>query len=301
MKQNDEDMKWEVLKSEYLFREPWLTIRTMLVALCTLPLTLWAQDSLRVVNLLQKGAQQPQDANLIVFYAEELLDIPYVAQTLEVNEEEKLVVNMRQLDCTTYVENCVALTLTTRQGSTSFADYKRNLTTIRYRGGRLNGYPSRNHYFTQWINSNEKLGIVEEVSSPTSLFSATQTISLYYMSDHPASYPMLKNNTEAQNEISKYEQEDSGRTVHYIPRNKLNDTKQGELGAVHDGDILAIVTNKDGLDTSHLGIALWGDDGKLHLLNASQIHKKVVLEPMTLYTYMGKHPTQLGIRVIRMR
>ncbi len=277
------------------------TLHILLLALCLLPCSMKAQDSLRVVALLEKGAMQPQETNLMVFYAEELLGIPYVAQTLEVNKEEELVVNTRQLDCTTYVENCVALTLTTRQGSTSFADYKRNLTTIRYRDGRLNGYPSRNHYFAQWINSNEKLGIVEEVSSPSSLFSATQTIRLRYMSDHPSAYPMLKNDAEALRQIGKYEQEDSGKSVHYIPRSRLDGTKQGDLGAVHDGDILAIVTNKDGLDTSHLGIAKWGDDGKLHLLNASQIHKRVVLEPMTLYTYMGKHPTQLGIRVIRLK
>ena len=44
-----------------------------------------------------------------------------------------------------------------------------------------------------------------------------------------------------------------------------------------------------------------GKDGKLHLLNASSIHKKVVLEPMTLYQYMQKHPVQTGIRVIRLQ
>ncbi len=274
-------------------------LRILLVALCTMIASpSRAQDSLRVVSLLEQGAKQPQGANLMIFYAEELLGIPYVAQTLEVNKEERLVVNTRGLDCTTYVETCVALTLTTRQGSTSYADYKHNLTNIRYRGGRIDGYPSRNHYFTQWINSNESLGIVEEISSPSSLFSSTQTIRLHYMSDHPSAYPMLKNNAAALKQIAEYEQEDSGKTIHYIPRSKLDGTKQGELGAVHDGDILAIVTNKDGLDTSHLGIAKWGDDGKLHLLNASQLHKKVVLEPMTLYTYMGKHPTQLGVRVI---
>ena len=43
----------------------------------------------------------------------------------------------------------------------------------------------------------------------------------------------------------------------------------------------------------------WGKDGKLHLFNASSIHKKVVYEPMTLQQYMSQHPTQLGIRVIR--
>ena len=36
-----------------------------------------------------------------------------------------------------------------------------------------------------------------------------------------------------------------------------------------------------------------------HLLNASQIHKKVVKEPMTLDQYLQKHPSHTGIRIIR--
>ena len=70
--------------------------------------------------------------------------------------------------------------------------------------------------------------------------------------------------------------------------------------AIHDGDIIAITTSKAGLDTSHIGIAVWHKDG-LHMLNASQIHKKVVEEPMTLYQYMQKHPSQTGIRIVRVK
>jgi hypothetical protein len=69
--------------------------------------------------------------------------------------------------------------------------------------------------------------------------------------------------------------------------------------AVKDGDIIAITTSKAGLDTSHIGIAVWHRDG-LHLLNASQIHQKVVEEPMTMYQYMQKHPSQTGIRVVKL-
>ena len=73
------------------------------------------------------------------------------------------------------------------------------------------------------------------------------------------------------------------------------------LSDIRDGDIIAITTSKAGLDVSHVGFAVWGKDGRLHLLNASSIHKKVILEPMTLYQYMQKHPSQTGIRVIRLR
>jgi hypothetical protein len=80
----------------------------------------------------------------------------------------------------------------------------------------------------------------------------------------------------------------------------LNESEK-VLKHVKDGDILALVTKKSGLDVSHVGFAEWGKDGKLHLLNASSIHKKVVLEPMTLYQYIQKHPSVLGIRVIRIK
>ena len=181
----------------------------------------------------------------------------------------------------------------------TFEDYCRHLTRIRYRDGLLDGYASRNHYFTQWIQSNERQGIVRELTAGQAPFTAVQTLDLHFMSDHPQYYPMLKSDTAAQRLIRHYELADSGRPVRYIPRSQLNQLQDSPLGVVRDGDILAIVTRKDGLDTSHIGLAVWGRDRRLHLLNASQIHKQVVLEPMTLYQYMGKHPSQLGIRVIR--
>ena len=272
-----------------------LFIWGLLVTLCVNAQT----DSTRVVALLQKGAKQPTGICLPLFYAEQLKGTPYVASTLEINQTEQLVVNLRQLDCTTLIETCVALGMTTHQHSTKYEDYCQNLAKIRYRMGKRQGYASRNHYFTQWIKSNEQLGIVKEITSDKPPFIATQHIDLHFMSQHPHLYPMMKNDSIAQKQIRQYEKEASGVTVRYIPRDQLNGRKKGALGIIHDGDILAIVTKKDGLDTSHLGFAKWGKDGKLHLLNASQIHKKVVLEPMTLYQYMSKHPSQLGIRVIR--
>ncbi len=268
--------------------------------LCLVSALSFGQDKALVEELLKKGAAQPSSVNLKLFYAHQLEGTPYVAATLEVNPTEQLVVNLRQMDCTTFVENVLALTLTTRQGSLRYQDFCLNLTRIRYRGGLLNGYASRNHYFSQWISSNEGLGIVRELSEPASLFTARQTLSLSYMSSHPSAYPMLRGDEEAQRLIRKYEQECSGETVSYIPKALLNGKREGDLSCVEDGDILAIVTSKDGLDIGHVGFAEWGSDGRLHLLNASQIHKKVVLEPMTLYEYLTKHPTMLGVRVIRL-
>ena len=268
-------------------------------------ITFQKTDSTTVVTLLQKGARQPAGENLMLFYANQLMCKPYVGKTLEVNPKEELAVNLRELDCTTLVENVVALVLTTRQGSKRFHDFCRNLERIRYRNGKLDGY--RNHYFSEWIQSNEAQGIVQEVKGMTQdsrgafyPFVETQTLNCTYMSQHPDRYPMLKDDAAALKQIKANEQRVNGRTIRYVPRRFL-DRSRKELVAIQDGDILAIVTKKEGLDISHLGIAVWEKDGKLHLLNASQIHKRVVLEPMTLFDYMKQHPTQLGVRVIKVK
>ena len=110
---------------------------------------------------------------------------------------------------------------------------------------------------------------------------------------------MLKDNPQMTERIAKTEQLLSGKKFSYIPKSAILNTKLLR-SAIHDGDIIAITTSKAGLDTSHIGIAVWHKDG-LHMLNASQIHKKVVEEPMTLYQYMQKHPSQTGIRIVRVK
>ena len=72
---------------------------------------------------------------------------------------------------------------------------------------------------------------------------------------------------------------------------------------VRDGDIIAIVTSKRELDTTHLGFAVWHRDG-LHLLNASSLEQngRQVIEPVeTFYHYMMSHPSSIGIRIARIR
>lgn len=117
------------------------------------------------------------------------------------------------------------------------------------------------------------------------------------MSTHPNSYKALRNNPALVDGIAKMEQAYCGRKYRYIPKAAVKNTTAMRK-AVKDGDIIAITCKKKGLDIAHLGIAVWKKDG-LHLLNASQIHKKVVLEPMTLGKYLSKHPSHTGIRIIK--
>ena len=251
-------------------------------------------DSLKICRLLRDANKQ----TTTLWFARQFLNIPYVAHTLEVNPAEQLVVNTRQLDCTTLVEMVTALTLCAHQGKRSWNDYLTTLRTLRYRKGKLDGYPSRLHYFSDWIADKTAMSIVKEIQSPNPPFSAVQHINVNYMSTHPDAYQALKAHPEWVSVIRQQEETLSGTTSRYIPKSVLKRNTKALRQAVHDGDIIAITCNKKGLDIAHLGFAVWKKDG-LHLLNASQIHKKVVQEPMTLYQYLQKHPSHTGIRIIR--
>lgn len=272
-----------------------------------LPFTALAQavdyqssDSQKVMSLFQKARTLKEKAmsQYMLFFARQLKGVPYVAKTLEKNREEKLVVNLRQLDCTTYVETVLALAESMKQNRATFSNYCRNLRLIRYKDGIVS-YTTRQHYFTYWIQQNAKAKIVDDIQSPNPPYSAVQTVTANYMTTHVSQYPMLSGKSDWIKQIAGMERSITGLHVKYIPKSRIDNSSLLRK-TVHDGDIIAIVTNKSGLEISHLGIAVWHNDG-LHLLNASSIHHKVVEEPMLLRTYLYKQPSRLGIRTLRAR
>ena len=252
------------------------------------------EDSIKVMELL-KGA--PATGNLMVYFARQLIGIPYVGHTLEPFDKERLIINLRELDCTTMVENALALSLCVRDSVCSFEAFCHILQKIRYEQGDEPAYTKRLHYFTSWIEDNTSMGFCKEVQGPNPPFTAWQTVEASYMTQHPDRYRMLKVNPGDIPAIRKMEQRIEGRRYRYIPKEQLKNTSLLRQ-TIHDGDIIAIITNIAGLDTQHIGIAVWHDDG-LHLLNASSIHHKVVEEPMTLQQYLFQHKTMPGIRIIR--
>ena len=254
------------------------------------------QDSLKITSLLKEAkAMKQKPANWMMWFGRKFAGVPYVGGTLDKTREEVLVVNTRQLDCTTYVELVTALTMCAKNQETSFASFCNHLKHVRYIGGNVE-YVKRQHYFTVWLNDNVKEGIVRDIQANPP-FSAIQTIQVNWMSTHPASYKMLAAHPQWLSGIKALENSINGKKYRYIPKGEIKNNALFRK-TIHDGDILLIITKKKGLDTTHIGIASWHQDG-LHLLNASSIHKKVIDEPMTLYTYMQKHPSQIGIRACR--
>ena len=252
-------------------------------------------DSIKISQLLQEASRHASPLS----FARQFLGVPYVAHTLEVNDKEQLVVNTRGLDCTTLVETVTALTLCVERGQRSWDDYLNMLRSLRYRDGVLNGYPSRLHYFSDWIVNKEAMGYVTEVQEPNPPFTAEQVLDINFMSQHPQMYVSLTAHPEQTDMIRQQEEKLTGKTFRFIPKSALLNTRLLR-SVIKDGDIIAITCNKKGLDIAHLGFAMWKNDG-LHFLHASYLRKKVVEEPQTLYRYLQKQPSHTGIRIVRLK
>jgi hypothetical protein len=219
-------------------------------------------------------------------------ETPYVGKTLDITNEENLVVNLHELDCTTFVENCLVIARTIKSGKPTFDTFASELEKIRYRNGQLNGYVSRLHYFGEWITNNAEKGIIEDMSAK--IGGAKCQVVLNFMSSHPGSYPQLKANPELIKEIRQIEIQVSAKQFFFIPREKI---------AIHeneilDGDIVAFVTKIPGLDVSHIGI-LFKKDGRVFLLNASLSGGKVETTKVPLADYLKDSKNTTGIFVVR--
>ena len=259
---------------------------------------LWAnkQDSVRVEKWLTEASCLPVDSCCTLHFAKQMLGVPYVAGTLDADEHEKLVVHLDKLDCTTFVEVVLALTIADKRGGQSYDSFKKALVQVRYRDGILNGYTSRLHYFSDWIRNNEQMGFVKECTSETAE-SKPKELWLDFMTTHVDSYLPMKNNPEFVKEIATHEKDWQGTVAFYIPKEKLN-LSPDEL-IIKNGDILAITTNIKGLDVLHVGFAFWRGE-KLHLLHASLVVKKVIEDFLSLYEYSKNKKAHTGVRAIRL-
>lgn len=255
-------------------------------------------DFLRIDSLLNASSERSYKTNSerLLFFAKSFIGTPYKGGALDSGRNETLIVRIDSLDCTTYVETVLALYLSSFKDNPGYDDFSESLRYIRYRGGVIDGYASRLHYFSDWASDNEKKGILREVTQEGE--HDVRICSLNYMTTHSDLYRQLKDNDSLVSEISKVEKSWIDYKMPYIPKNVLNSSKDDS--PVEDGDILALTTNVSGLDVLHLGFALW-IDGRLHLLHASSLHGKVIIDTSTIFDYLKNRNKHTGIRVLRVK
>lgn len=228
---------------------------------------------------------------LLVETARYFLETPYVAATLE-KEPEGLVVNLREMDCSTFVETVFSLVRTLQGKDTSFDAYCRNLQMLRYRNNSIGDYTDRLHYTSDWIYENERKGLVKDVTREAG--GELLPLSLSFMSTHPESYKQLKENPEYVKIIAEKEEEINARTYYFIPEEKISSLSR----EIRSGDMIGFVTTIKGLDLSHVGIA-YRTGETLTFIHASSTGKKVIVNEESLADYVRRIKNNKGIMVVR--
>lgn len=228
----------------------------------------------------------------VVAIGKTFIGTPYVAKTLEIGETETLVVNLQGLDCTTFIENVLTFSLMLRNGQTTFSDFTKTLETIRYKDGELAGYGSRLHYFTEWIQDNEKKGLLTDITGEIGGVVIAKDIN--FMGTHRDLYPFLKDDANFE-KILATEKELAKEAFCYLPQDQIEANEH----LIKTGDIIALATSINGLDVTHTGIATREKDGRIHLLHASTTSMEVEVTKKPLAEYLKGIKKNIGILVAR--
>lgn len=219
------------------------------------------------------------------------LGAPYKAHTLETPGAERLVVNLREFDCVTFVESVLAIARCIKLGDMTWEAFTAQLTVIRYRNGVLSGYASRLHYFSDWIADNERKHIVRNVARALGGVKLCKTIN--YMTTHRSAYPRLADDIEYA-AIQRIEDELNDRTQYYLPTAKV----RGVADRILDGDIIGITTTLEGLDVAHTGFA-YRSDGALRFLHAPLSAGTIQISTQPLVAYLSHERSRTGIMIAR--
>ena len=246
------------------------------------------EDSLLAVRLLSDLSTHSADPvpALMVRAGKALEGMPYVAGTLDEPGEE-LRIYLTRTDCIIFVETCLALARTASQGG-DFLAFAKEIQQSRYRGGHVEAYADRLHYTTEWARQGERRGTLKDITLDLGGEVLDRKIS--YMSSHPDSYPLM----DDVGAIREAEARLNAEPRHYIPKARVARV----LGDLRSGDIICMVTNVEGLDISHVGMAMV-ENGTVHLLHASTGPMKVVKDSRTLTQYLAARSSVIGIQVLR--
>jgi len=260
--------------------------------------SIYTQKDVEICNSKFKFAVDSKIASkpineIIVEIGKSFIGTDYVAHTLEKGDKESVVINLEGLDCYTFLESTLALSICIKNRKTTFNDYLKQIENLRYRNGEMNEYPSRLHYFSDWLYDVEKREIGRNVTKEIGGELIKKRIN--FMSNHIDSYKQLKANPKYVKEIMLVEKEITKREYYWVPQNRISAIEK----KINHGDLIGITTNIEGLDIAHVGIAVKLESGRIHFMHAPIIGYKVQITEKPLADYVAGNKKQNGIMVFR--
>lgn len=258
-------------------------------------------DTLRISQMLDAaGAEHfatPEER--VAFFGHRLIGTPYGAHTLEnADGTEVLTINLDSIDCTTFVETALALAYTIGERRSSWRDFVYNLRRLRYRGGEVDGYPSRLHYIADWAVDNIHRGNLRDATRDFPRYSEiSRTID--FMTGHRSLYPALADSAN----YARMRSVESGYRLHRFPYIKTIDLNNKAIkAAFHNGDVVALVSKLPDLDVTHMGIIVKDSPAaEPYLMHASSAHGVVEISKLPLSEFMKRNRQWLGMRVFRLK
>ena len=271
----------------------------------TIPGTNWTGEDWRIFETKVRWAVGQRLDTLrfggtVARLGESFVGATYIPATLEVPGPERLVVNLRELDCVTFVENMLSLARFVRNdGVAGLADpaaarvrYEGYLRDLRYRGGILSGYPSRLHYFSEWLADHEQRGDLRLLARD---FGGTlDREPIDFMSHHAGAYRQMADSSVRQAIAAVEARLNAGPGRWFIPEDRI----AGVADRIEDGDVIAATSTLPGLDVAHTGIALWYR-GRLHLVHAPLVGRTVEISVLPLADRILASKTQDGVMIGR--
>lgn len=203
----------------------------------------WTIERLDII--MREAAAVLDIGERIDFISKKCLDTPYQESTLigDINTPEVFVINLEGMDCMTFIEYIEAMRL-----SGSYTEFTENLKRVRYYAGEVS-FEKRRHFFTDWVVDGTK-----SVNDVTTVIGGMKTVK------ERKKFNLKSDGTYILNGIHPKERE-----IDYIPVDSVDDLIMEKLKT---GDYAGIYTGKDGLDVTHVGIIIKGEN-KICLRHAS--------------------------------
>lgn len=234
----------------------------------------------------------------VALFGQAMLGTKYVAWTLEIDDHvESPSVTFLGLDCWTFFETSLGLArmIETPREVYTPSDLLREIERTRYRGGVCRGnYLDRIHYLDEWFTDNAARGHVRYITSQIGPVVRMQGRSNDEMSLNPRLYRYLKANPALVPALNQIERRLERVPFDYIPKAQVAACES----RLRSGDIIGIVTHRDHVFCSHVGLAIQMPDGRCHLMHASSTAKKVLIDK-PLHDYLAGVKAHAGIVVAR--
>ena len=245
----------------------------------------------------ENWAALPMGARVAQF-GQALLGIRYVGWTLEIDDRvESPSANFTGLDCWTFFEISLGLARMVAQRQQTYApgDLLRQIEWTRYRGGVCRGqYLDRIHYLDEWFTDNAARKNIRNVTRDVGPVVRLTGRGNDEMSLNPKLYRYLRADPALVPALRQIEARLERVPFDFIPKEQVAACEP----RIQSGDIIGIVTNRQHVFCSHVGLALRTGDGACRFMHASATYKKVVVDK-PLHEYLNAFKSHAGIIVGR--